>query len=604
MYSVSEAFMTALHDPHRVEHVRGTVGTVDFVDNNIISMNYQNQCSDNKDVTLGSARIGQLNVVFTGMNISRGAWRGKTITLEWGVELADHTTEYIPVGVFTIAKADWTETGISVVAYDCLSKLDNAFSISTTTGKIYDLLKLAEDLTGVPCGRTKAECEALPNGDEILGLYVQNDIKTVRDYISWVGCTVAGFTTAGRDGSLLVKSFAESEVVDSFVSRERVVGSIFSDYITQYDGINIQDVVSGTVEYYYGDGETGGVSISIGANPFLQYGTDQVKSRQRKAIANTVVGIHYTPFKIAILNAPVYDLGDLIQCGGGVAGTETLTCCVMAINWTFNKTTSLQGFGADPNLVAGKSKTDKALNGMSSKTSESTVVTHTYVNAIEYELGNHFAEPVIEIAFATVKPTIVTMNHEIVLDLDITDPSGVATATAYYYLNDELQGSTPMTSWNNDGPHLLPLIYFLDTLSGGTAYDWRVELKIDGGTATIARNDIHAWLTGQGLVAVDQFAGTIHVEDEYDPIVLDKRIVDFIDTVVNLDITAIDVDFGTITDIMDVYGIGRRNIVEMEDSCSLQFAFVQFNIIDETGDFNITDESGVYRIVSEGGFDD
>ena len=101
MYSVSEAFMTALHDPHRVEHVRGTVGTVDFVDNNIISMNYQNQCSDNKDVTLGSARIGQLNVVFTGMNISRGAWRGKTITLEWGVELADHTTEYIPVRAFT-----------------------------------------------------------------------------------------------------------------------------------------------------------------------------------------------------------------------------------------------------------------------------------------------------------------------------------------------------------------------------------------------------------------------------------------------------------------------------------------------------------------------
>ena len=145
-------------------------------------MSYTNQCTDTKDVKFGSARIGQLKAVFVGLNISRGAWRGKKITLEYGLTLADDSVEYIPVGVFTIAAAEWSETGVTVTAYDCISDLDDAFSYSTTSGKVYDLCKLAEQITSVSFGRTKPECEELPNGDEMLGLYPENDIKTVRDY--------------------------------------------------------------------------------------------------------------------------------------------------------------------------------------------------------------------------------------------------------------------------------------------------------------------------------------------------------------------------------------------------------------------------------------
>ena len=599
MITVSEAFITAMKKAHRVEHVKGFVGSVSFNDDNIVGLNYSNQCSDNKDVKFGSARIGQLKVQFTGMNIPRYTWRGKKITLEYGLTLADDSVEYVPVGVFTIAKADWTEQGVTVTAYDCLSDLDIAFSYSTTSGKIYDFMELVEQLTGITNGRTKPELEDIPNGDELLGLYPENDIKTVRDFVSWVASTVGGFATAGRDGSLLIKSYAESEVVDEIDEDHRIVGTSFSDYITQYDGINITNI-DGTVEYYSGDESTGGVSIPLGTNPLLQYGTEEVKIRQRKAVANVAVGIAYTPFSIALLNCPVYDLGDLVECSGGVAGNGTLTCCVMGIDWNFKQTINLSGFGADPNLASGKTATDKALAGLASKTKENEVVIHTYTNAEDYDLDNGSREPIVGIDFATVKPCIVTMQHEVNLDLDVTDD--LATVTAYYYLNDELQSYQPVGTFSEDGKHIVSLMYFLETLSAGTAYEWRVELEVNGGSATIDRGDVHAWLQGQGLVAIDEFAGTIHIEDTYEPIVLDKQLATIIDRVVELDISQIDVKIETLQDLWNVTGICERDLAPLYDrGVAVNFAYTVYALITDDGFAFVTDD-GYTLTNSDGGY--
>lgn len=601
MYSVSNAFKAAMKDPQHVEHVRGVVGGVPFSDVNIAALSYSNSCTDTKDVKFGSARIGQLSAHFINIGITRGDWRGLKITLEYGLTLADESVEYIPVGVFTIAKADHTDSGVMVTAYDCLSDFDIAFNADSTIGTIYDLLELAELLTGTPNGRTSAECSALPNGAEILGLYPQNDIKTVRDFISWTAATVGGFATAGRSGEFVVRSFDESEVVDSFVSRDRVVGSIFSDYVTNYDGVNITNA-DGTIQYYSSPDSTGGVSIALGANPLMQYGTDEVKTRQRLALANVAHGIAYTPFNIAVLNCPVYDLGDLVECSGGVAGATTLTCCVMAVEWTFKATMTLAGYGADPNLTAGKSATDKALNGMLSKTKENEVVTHTYINAVAYDLDDHSNEPVVVIDFATVKPTIVTMQHEINLDLDITDDT--ATVTAYYYLNDELQSYQPVGTFSEDGKHIIPLMYFLNTLTGGEAYEWRVELRVDGGNGTIARGDVHAWLQGQGLVALDDFAGTIHVEDHYEPVVLNRKIARIVDVISELTIADYNVKVETLSDLWNLAGLGEKDLAPLYDrNVAIEFAYVVYALCDDLGTFAVCDDTGDFVIVnSDGGY--
>lgn len=583
MQAHSAAFTLAMKDAQRVEHVRGTVGAVSFNDSNIIALSYSNACADSKDARFGSARIGQLDIKFCGLGITRGEWRGRQLTLEYGLQLADGTTEYIPIGSFTIAKADWTDTGVNITAYDCLAGFDVPFTASTTSGYIFDLLELAETLTGITNGRTTAECSRLPNGREYLGLYPQNDIKTVRDFISWAASAVGGFVTAGRDGSFLVRSFAESELVDTIQSRDRIVGSIFSDYVTNYDGISITNT-DGSIQYYSSEASTGGASIAVGANPLLQYGVDEVKTRQRQALAEVAHGIAYTPFNIAILNCPVYDLGDIVRCEGGVAG-GSVDCCVMGIEWTFKNTTTLKGFGADPNLAAGKSATDKALQGMASKTKENELVIHTYINASDYELEDAEEQTVIDIDFATIKAARVTMQHEVNLDLLVTDDK--ATVTALYYLNDVLEYYQPVDTFSESGKHIISLMYFLETLSEGTSYEWKVKLRIDGGTGTIDRGDVHAWLQGQGLVALNDFDGLIELEDTYTPIIGGQDIVSLAEF---LDVDNI-TSRGIIASDMIADTTGGQDIATLADNMALTRIKEQFFIVTEDGD-NLATEDG------------
>lgn len=514
MYSVSERFKTEMKKSHRVEHVRGTIAGVSFNDDNIISLNYSNRCSDTSDVIFGSAYIGQISAEFTGLGISWGGFRGQLVVLEYGLEFPDQTIEWIPIGTFTIQKAEWTDISISIVASDILADLDKVFTVDTTSGEVYDLIKLGCDMAGVDFERSQAEIEVLPNGDEIFGLYPQNDIKTIRDYISWISQLIGGYVTASRSGDVTVRSFSESEQVDTLNAANRIIGSVFSDYITYYDGISYVDIQNKATRYKSAGSGYGEV-IDLGSNPFLQYGTTEILNRQTMTIAQVANSIRYTPFSIAILNNPVYDLGDIVRCVGGVAGSQTLDCCVMGIDWSFKQTTQLQGFGADPALSSAKSKTDKALDGLLSQTSKDEITSYTFTNAGEIYLPEDEEVSILSIRFGTVSPKTIDFWAELDLDTEFgTDPDLISVKT-FYYLDDELLTDYyPESSWNNEGMHLMHLMKFLETLEGGKSYKFEVRMIAESGAITIAAQNIHAKLSGQGL-ASEGDSGYIEVSDNY-----------------------------------------------------------------------------------------
>ena len=361
MYSVSPEFITALHAEARFERVRGSIDNISFDDSNVLSLGYSNRCSDTADISFGSCYLGELQATFIDISISRGDWRGKVITLEWGLVLEDESIEYIPVGVFTIQEATWSASGISVKAYDNTSKLDKICLNLQTTGTVYDLLSLACLECGLELGQTELQIAALPNGNKFIASYPNSDIKTWRDYVSWVAQVVGGFAYCGRDGKLYVKSFYNLSAVDSFTDEERDISTTFSDYTTLYDGISVVDIESQELIYF--SVGTGGAVINLGSNPFLQYGKEE-REELLNTLANVAASLMYTPLNSTILSSIVYDLGDVITCSGGIAGSGTLSCCVMSIDWNSKHSTNLQGFGSDPNLTSGKSKTDKALNGL------------------------------------------------------------------------------------------------------------------------------------------------------------------------------------------------------------------------------------------------
>lgn len=510
MYQASAAFLSELKQNSRFEHIRGTIGTTAFDDSNIFTMSFSNRCSDSKDVSFGMAYVGQLKCLLTDLSIPRGSYKNLPISIEFGLTLPNETIEYIPVGTFYIAEALWTSTGINITANDAMAKFDKAFSSSQTNGYVFDLLTLACQACGVSLGMTAIECAALPNGTELLGIYPNNDIKTYRDMIGWIAQTVGGFATIDRNGRLIVRSWASSSVVDEFTPSDRINGAAFSDYETLYGGISIVNVESKSTTYY---GNYTGATINLGSNPLLQYGVEETKTRQRMALATVAQGITWTPFSCSVISNLVYDLGDLIEMTGGVAGAEALTCCIMSIEWSVKELTTFTGYGADPSLASGKSRTDKELSGLMSSVSENEMIIYSFVNAQEYELEDSEETDVCEIHFATVSPKTVNLWHEILLDVTADDPTKPVKCTAHYYLNGDELAYHPVTTWDNDGEHLLHLLYFLESLGGNTMYDWKVALELENGTATIGREDIHAVLQGQGLVATDEWAGLVKVED-------------------------------------------------------------------------------------------
>lgn len=583
MYNASEAFFTALHKKARFEKLRGTVGSVSFTDANVISMSYSNRCSDTSDVTLGSCYIGQLEVTFVNLGILRGEWKDKVITLEWGLVLEDESTEYIPIGVFTVTEATWSGTGVTVKASDNVSKLDKATSVQTF-GTIYDLLNLACQECGLTLGVTRAECEAMPNGEEVLATYSQSDIKTWRDHVGWV-CQCAGaFAYAGRDGSLMVKSWADLEVVDAFTEQEREYSSLFSDFSTSYAGISVVDIEN-QMTMYYSNGNTGTV-INLGSNPYLQYGTKETVLRIRQAVADAIVDVKYTPFNSGVLSNMAYDLGDLITCSGGIAGSSTLTCCIMAIDWTSKNLTQLQGFGADPSLSSGKSKTDKVIDGLISKVSDNEVIIHTFTNASQFSFQEQVEQQIVDIRFATVNPKIVNLWHEI--ELDVTaDPEGdgIVTCQAVYYLDGEQITYSPVTTWNNDGLHLMHLLYFLAELEPNQVHEWEVGLIIDGGTATIDVGDIHASLYGQGLVASDEWDGYLEASDVISVSFSGAFTIGSISESVS--ITWNDVQKTTASDVISATFGGAFTISGITEEIHIFMTLYEYYWIDDEGDFMV-----------------
>lgn len=594
MYNVSEAFLTALHKKARFERLRGTVGNITFTDYNVVSMSYSNRCSDTADVSLGSCYIGQLEATFVNLLIPRGDWRGKVISLEWGLVLADESVEYIPVGQFTVTEATWSNIGVSVKASDNIAKLDKACDLTNTTGEMYGLMTLAAQECGLTLAQTKAQIEALTNGTEIMGLYPDNDIKTWRDFVAWVAQAGACFAYADREGKLALKSWAALSAVDSLTESEREYQTTFSDYTTRYDGISVVNIDDQTTTYY-SNGQ-GGAVINLGSNPFLQYGTDETRARMRQAIADGIANVEYTPFNSGVLSNMAYDLGDILTCSGGVAGSETLSCCVMAIDWTSKNLTTFQGFGADPSLTSGKSKTDKVLDGMIKKTTENEVVIHTFENADDFVLDDDDLVDILTIRFATINPKIVNLWHEIELYVE-ADPlgDGVVTCQAFYYLDDEPIAYSPITTWDNDGFHLLHLLYFLRNLEGNSAHKWEVKLKVNGGTATIDVGDIHASLYGQGLAAVGTWGGLIEVSDEYSGILSGGAEFGYTDAGITFDWRQNQVI--NITENYDFSGIGGA-VFSYTDEADAHTQNIIYELVDADHTVNIGSSDGLFYIQS------
>lgn len=636
MYNVSVDYYRQLHAPARFEHCRGTIGAVAFDDNNIIDMRYTNRCSDTADITFGSAYIGQLTAVFTGLSIERGSWKNRVITVEAGLELTPEVIEWVPLGQFTIASAEWTDQGVSITANDPMEKLDKNLDASNfTPGSVYQMAKYCCDNCGAVFGMTAEEVEQLTNGAEQLSLYFENNVKTYRDFMSSLAAALAAFVTCNRSGQIVFRQYGETPV-DVLSASERIGGSVFSDYSTYYDGVSVVNIADQTLSYYSA-GSGDGSAIKLGSNPFLQYGLDYVRDAERQAIAEKAHGLVYTPFTTSILSTIVYDLGDAITCTGGIAGGGNLTCCIMSIDWTLKQAVKFQGFGADPRLATGKSKTDKDLSGIMSKTDTNVIGYYNGRNMAEITLGDQVETTIGEILFAAEKATQVEVWVEAKInvqknegteeqvpvwsevpdpepDPEDPEPEPIITQIGWwdntvqepmtghvrYYLDGVLIEYQPIETWNEDGEHTIHYGYFLPSIDEVQTHTWRVTLELDGGTGEIAVDDVNILLKGQALVGTEFWDGTITAQDQADtPDIRPLTPADYEDTPEITIYDGEDMITPAAADEIQTPDIRPLTPAEFEESVRIVLNNLLFNIVTENDVANIVTEDGIYNITTE-----
>lgn len=596
MYPVSQSYIDKLKsDDTKVRRIRGYVDSVAFTENDVLdgSFNYTDMCVKSSEIKLGGVFIGQLNLTFLQSFVNRfprGSWKDRVITCSVGLLVGydannEEIWETVPIKPYIIDNPQHSALGLDVVAYDAMHKFDKPIEMTTTSGNIFGMATLACNACGVTLGMTSEEMAALPNGDQILGLYPDSDIETWHDLIYWIAVVIGGFATIDRDGALVFRTWHLTPDIEIGID-DRFEGGKWSDFSTSYTAVTVDNIADGTQDYYAVQEDTG-MTMDLGAHPLLQYGIDEVKEAQARNILNAIQNLKYVPFSSTSLIDPALDLGDVILYEDGIA--DDALSCVMSLNFSYNNGATVKGYGKNPAQNGAKSSQDKAIAQAAKGSKAQGITYYPYINTTAVSLTTT-AQRLYRIAFATADTTDVELWHEVKWNVD-TNGGDPVEITYEYYLDGVKFDYEPVDTWT-DGYHSMPHPYWLLEVSGGETHYWEVKAKINGGSATASIGDVHALLKGQKLVGSVKFDGNIELQDTFTPISRHRGIVTLVDTPV-IEKIVVNPNFhfaDTFTPISR-----RRNIVTLEDNMSLTAQTVQYTRITEDGNTRVT-EDGSERI--------
>lgn len=554
MYDVSKSFRDSMKMSAQFRRLYGTIGGVEFTQKNVLqgSFTISNQCSGGSDIQIGQVYVGELKATFRGLNIPRNSWKKKEIIPKQGLKLQDGTYEDVFLGHYFIDSAKWTKAGVAITAYDAMSKFDKNIHLTASSGTIYDYTIMACEACGVEFSLTKEEVAKFPNGSATLSVYEENDLETFRDLISWCAQTLAANAIISRDGKLIYKMYQDTPV-ESFNAYQRIDGTTISDFDSFYTGLSVVNIKDKTTTYYGAEVDNG-LTMNLGSNPLLQYGTDEVLEKQRREILKAIQKINYTPTTIGLSTPMIFDLMDVIELTGGLVGdSKPIKTCITKFTWKYNGEYKIECTGSDPALASAKSKTDKNLSGLLTQIDASKTITYEFVNTQDLQISSESEAPtkIISMAFTSkekasvlflavalleITPKVVDKEISGVIKYNQdteTETSGVTTEEVTkevtftyqekthpvveinYKLNDALIETFKPKQVYHEGSQILNLYYPLLSVPDDTTNKFEVFLKVTDGNISIKKANVLATITGQGLVAeYYKWDGNIDIKEE------------------------------------------------------------------------------------------
>lgn len=520
MYSVTADFLSAMNQPIQQHKISGTIGSASFGPVNILagSFSINNKLCDTNAIGIGNVYIGELTATFRGLSINPGEWQGKVITPVFSL-LTDPDTdtwEDVPLGVFTVQEATISASGVSVKAYDNMSKFDKPTAAGYKRALPWLILKSVCLKCGVEFANTRAEIAAMPNGSIEMNTFDTNDISTFRDVISWVGQTICANATITRDGALLMVPF-KSTVDASYDDTHRHEGATFADYETTITEVSIKVKPTNTV-YYYHVTPNDGLTYDLGQNPFLQLGSESDRETHVRAILNGLQAVNYTPFSVNLTGCPIYDLGDVLTFTDGIL-SGTKKGAITAYTYTYNGAYKLSCGGNNPAEANAKSKEDKLFDQIDKDISSEKNTMTVARNANAANIGGGYEVTVIDYPFEVVDDVNLTnVSTEIIMttaatvtEVDDVISIGDLVARIVLYLDGvEIDDLYPEFIVS-EGKDTINFDYALKNLGVG-AHTYEVRVELTGGTGTVAARDAHEFLWGYGIT-FEVYVKSIQVTD-------------------------------------------------------------------------------------------
>lgn len=470
-------------------------------------------------IEIGTACCAELSTSLY-LDIDRYLLHDGTISLEFVLYFDNGSHEVVPCGTFHITDPPTRNMNVVTIhAYDNMCLFDSPFGMSTS-GTPYYILLLACASCGVELGSTEAEIQNMPNGMQNLSVYSGDMVSTYRDLIGYVAGALCGFAVIGVDGKLYIRQYHTNSV--RTISADWRFDYSPQDYETKYTDISAVNTAEGKVETVSKD-PSDGLLYEMGENPLLQSPDMSVRLQYLKNILDQLSIFKYTPFTAKVPCEPSLEVGDVIDFTDGQAVDGKLSV-ITGIEMTLNGGMTLRGVGGDPHTSALKTDTDKKFSGMASNVSGAEVVTYGFTNSTELVCPNRRKTPIMQLAFATANATPkVDIWMEIQLDTrclsetGIIDPLDPMTCTVTYALNGIELAYEPVETWIVQGKHLLGLHYYIPAVDPNTRYTWTVYLTMYNGIANIAPENVHAFLSGQGLVGEEGMTG-LGVIDLFDEV--------------------------------------------------------------------------------------
>ncbi len=522
MYNTSAAYREAIKKQVQQHRLHGQLiigeDAFDFTQDNVLKKSFSlaNQCSGSDMVTIGSVYTAELTVTLMGLDLQRCTLKDAQIVPYFDL-LTRTGWESVPLGVFYVQEADWTVWGVELTAYDGMIKFDQPMGFDTTYGSIWDFVSMACEACGVALGMSTAQIRSLPNGNTEMGIYAENDLETWRDLIYWCAVTTGTIATFNRSGELEFRRYGITPV-DELDADHRFKEARFSDFETRYTGVSLTDMKSGSTKRFSVNPDNG-LTMDLGKNPFLQYGTTSDIREMAEAILSAVTVIDYVPVRVSMSGDPAYDLTDVIRFSMGAADGAKISC-ITSFDWTFGDSYEMEGVGKNPALEDARSKTDKELQAIRSQVNSQEMIFYEFTNSQPIEIGDGDTAIISNLRYSALVNTKVVFTLEALLDIETT-VSGItytdAVGLVTYELNEsQITEYKPRETWF-DGDHILHLRYVLD-LNTTVMQHLVVKLAVSGGNVIIGVGAIKATLQGQGLAATDTWDGTFDISENLETV--------------------------------------------------------------------------------------